>query len=181
MDPIKSIGKVLVGSEQRDAIHIAIAPVVAEMTLSPGWHVGLTDDGKATINATAKVGIVDPFLRDIVKEGERFYLFLYPNTVTSLRHEWTHPAFGPSTPPKGTKEESERWLMEYAKKQNCYDEPELAFGRLINGLKTGDLFFHGSNLHGRYDLDNEEELKEHAERYLGIEINFGRFEFSCSC
>ncbi len=36
---------------------------------------------------------IDPYLEESVKPGEWCYLFLYPNTVTSLRHEWTHPAF----------------------------------------------------------------------------------------
>ena len=39
------------------------------------------------------VGIVDPFLKEPVEPGERFYIFLFPNTVTGLRHVWTHPAF----------------------------------------------------------------------------------------
>jgi hypothetical protein len=64
---------------------------------------------------------------------------------------------------------------------NCYDAPEKAFNDLIAGLRSGELYFHGSDLHGRYDLENESELRMHAERYLGIEIDFEQFTFSCSC
>ncbi len=92
------LGELLKGGERRDCVHIAIAPVVcAETILLPGEHVGFVP-GSTThvftgIGCYKCVGIVDPFLKEPIKNGERFYLFLYPNTVTSLRHVWTHPAF----------------------------------------------------------------------------------------
>ncbi len=83
------------GDRRRDAIHIAIAPVTAAVSLKPGDHVGLIDNGQRELVGPCEetLGIVDPFLRNNVEPGERFWLFLYPNTITSLRHVWTHPAF----------------------------------------------------------------------------------------
>jgi hypothetical protein len=77
---------------RRDAIHIAVAPVVAAARLLPGQHVGLQEDGQACAHEEP-IGIVDPFLTEAVAAGQRFWLFLYPGTITSLRHVWTHPAF----------------------------------------------------------------------------------------
>ena len=91
-----NIGQLCGDDARRDAIHFAVAPVEAGMDLRPGDHVGLTD-GRASRGAKA-IGIVDPFLKGEVKEGQRFWLFLYPNTITSLRHVWTHPAFTPRLP-----------------------------------------------------------------------------------
>lgn len=81
--------------DERDAIHIATAAVFAETDLEPGDHVGLTTPapdvmGKSDI---APLGIVDPFLTETVKKGQRFWVFLYPGTIRSLRHNWSHPAF----------------------------------------------------------------------------------------
>lgn len=76
---------------RRDAIHVAVAPVEAAEDLLPGQHVGLVA-GRASAEAES-IGVVDPFLTSPVLKGQRFWLFLYPNTVTSLRHVWTHPAF----------------------------------------------------------------------------------------
>src|SRR5262245_3338274 len=80
---------------ERDAVHVAVAPVVAAEDLLPGQHVGFVTPGDhEQVGATAiTVGIVDPFLRQAVLRGERFWLLLYPQTITSLRHDWTHPAF----------------------------------------------------------------------------------------
>jgi hypothetical protein len=79
----------------RDAIHMAIAPGVAAEELYPGQHVGFAEPGNLRRFGPGgpHVGIVDPFLRGPVPVGAGFYVCLYPNTVTSLRHVWQHPAF----------------------------------------------------------------------------------------
>lgn len=81
----------------RDAVHVAVVAVTADYVLRPGERVEFSrpdsvewvrpaDDREA-------IGVVDPFLRDAVLPGERFFLFLFPNTITGLRHVWQHPAF----------------------------------------------------------------------------------------
>jgi hypothetical protein len=83
------------GDRRRDAVHIAVAPVTASRTLAPGQHVGFVSEGDLeTVGVSENpIGVVDPFLREPVQPGQRFWLFLYPNTITGLRHVWTHPAF----------------------------------------------------------------------------------------
>ncbi len=89
------LGEMLTADAKRDAIHVAVAPVTSAESLTPGEHVGLVvgSTDRVTRKAKVKVGIVDPYLRQDVRPGQRFYVCLYPGTVTSLRHEWTHPAF----------------------------------------------------------------------------------------
>jgi len=88
------LGKIVADDEKlgRDAVHVAIAPVIAAECLIAGEHVGLLADGTASTHA-AHIGIVDPFLAVDVMAGQRFWLLLYPGTITDLRHVWTHPAF----------------------------------------------------------------------------------------
>src|SRR5438105_2038127 len=83
------------GDRRRDAIHIAVAPVTAAERLAPGQHVGLVREGNLELVGPCddNIGIVDPFLTEPVESGSRFWLFLYPGTITGLRHVWTHPAF----------------------------------------------------------------------------------------
>ncbi len=109
MQETPKIGQLLEGNEGRDAVHVAIAPVVAGETLRPGEHVGFASNGEVLGENNhlgidiELIGIVDPYLKDWVRAKEKFYLFLYPNTVTSLRHVWTHPAFKIKVP--GVKDE----------------------------------------------------------------------------
>ncbi len=95
--PEPILGRLLTGNPGRDAIHIAIIPTTAQETLRPGQRVtrsGRGVNGSAVSrHAEAAVGIVDPYLRQPVMAGEMFYLCLFPRTVTSLRHAWTHPAY----------------------------------------------------------------------------------------
>ena len=80
------------GDDQRDAVHIAIVPVVAGEKLFPGQDVGIVGDSLVGRSAHP-IGIVDPFLKRSVQPNERCWLLLYPGSITSLRHDWTHPAF----------------------------------------------------------------------------------------
>lgn len=179
-----ALGKIIEGEAHRDAIHVAVAPVEAAHRLNPGERVGLLEDGRAGWMVKS-IGVVDPFLSTAVPAGERFWLFLYPNTVTGMRHHWQHPAFKGDA--AGTTTEawdvrrSEEWLRAYAARMSPYLAPETAYRRLVEGLRGGELFAEGSDLHSLSELDDADELRRHAERVLGIEIDWGRFTFSCSC
>jgi hypothetical protein len=96
------IGTILDGSEGKDAVHIAVAPVRSEDVVSPGQHVAMNGTAWVTadIQTYKAVGIVDPFLTGPVEIGERFFVFLYPGTITGLRHVWTHPEFETKVPGK---------------------------------------------------------------------------------
>lgn len=88
------LGTLIENAAQRDAVHVAIAPMKAGTKLSPGDHVGISSEGEATEEDTPHIGIVDPFLRKVVRPGETFWLVLYPGSVTNLRHMWDHPGLG---------------------------------------------------------------------------------------
>jgi hypothetical protein len=114
---VDMIGKLAASDAQRDAIHVAIAPVVAAEPLEPGTHVGFWEDGSGLVGCCKNpIGIVDPFLNYFVKPNERFYLFLYPNTVIGMRHQWSHPAFAPEVPVGETSQvaKARQWLHEFA-------------------------------------------------------------------
>lgn len=86
-DALETLGSIISENEKRDAIHLAVENVVAKQKLYPGQDVGA--DG----TTTNPVGIVDPFLKGAVHEGQHFWLVIYPRMIKSLRHVWTHPAF----------------------------------------------------------------------------------------
>lgn len=116
MQEVPKVDELIVdGDKRRDAIHVAIAPVMAANDLRPGWPVRFLTDteyeeyleggGKAPkIEAVFKteledercIGVISPFLKTrtgLVHSGERCYAFILPNTVTSLRHVWVNPKF----------------------------------------------------------------------------------------
>lgn len=95
------LGQLITSPVGRDAIHIAIAPVTAGEDLNPSERVILDKNGEAFgrhVGGPPPVGIVDPFLEDCVLKGQRFYLCLFPGTITSLRHVWSHPSFQTKVP-----------------------------------------------------------------------------------
>jgi hypothetical protein len=170
------IGRIIENERKRDAVHMAVVPVVAGQALSPGEHVGMVD-GLAVVKASAKpLGIVDPFLRRTVDKGERFWMFLYPGTITSLRHEWEHPAFGGGgNIPVSS---SETWIREYA------DELGLNYQTLMDGAKAWiedeEYLCEGPLLEGVYVRDG---FWDHYEKVTGTKVKSSQREsfFSCSC
>lgn len=108
---------------KRDATHIAVAAVEAGENLKPGNHVGLSADGKAVIKQGIDIGIVDPFLKVNVKKGDKFWLYLYPGSITSLEHKWSHPSFPENTEKKPVTDisRSENWMRKWAMEHMSYD------------------------------------------------------------
>lgn len=102
-DALETLGMIHFKPEKRDAIHLAVDPVVAGCELKPGARIGIingmawpagwsheTVKGKTTIPYH---GIVDPFLPTSVKPNQTFWFVMAPRMVTSLRHVWAHPDF----------------------------------------------------------------------------------------
>lgn len=89
------LGQLISGAANKDATHVAVAPVELLHPCLPGQHVGVTADGFANKDTKPHVGIIDPFLPE-GKEIPAFstaWIILYPGTVKNLRHEWDHPSF----------------------------------------------------------------------------------------
>jgi len=130
-DALDTLGTIIGPNEKRDAIHLAVEPMIAKMDLLPGEHVTAT--GYAT-DGNDGVGIVDPFLKTKVCRGERFWLVIYPRMIHSLRHVWTHPAFSDEeeivtlrvegkmiTGEFFTPSDSEKWLRKWISEADCPD------------------------------------------------------------
>lgn len=176
--------------QSKDAIHMAIAPVVASHRLYPGQPIALGNEGFAYGPPAAPIGIVDPFLVKPVQEGQKFWMFLNPGSITSLRHDWTHPAFAveelksePVSAGLKDKAESTKWMTEWAVRHMGYDyygddgsaEPEVAFDRAI---EAG----HNTNI-GPYESARDyidDEWWNHWEIITGQKGSRGEY-FSCSC
>jgi hypothetical protein len=192
------IGKLIDQERHRDAIHIAVAPIEAAHELRPGERIGI-HEGKAfgaAVGLITAIGIVDPFLTHVILPGQKFYMFLFPGSISSLRHEWEHPAFvgvkPMSAPPPSDRVESEKWLREYAKMVNPHHAEggyywkktgeDRSYQILMDDLAGNSITYHGLDMHSRGELVNEKELQHHASIVLGRPVNFDNFEyFSCSC
>ena len=183
-DALATLGTIIDETAGRDAIHLAVEPVVAGETLFPGDHVGRSSDGRwRRHNRKVAVGIVDPFLEVGVEEGQRFWLVIYPRQITSLRHVWEHPAFDQAPEPETRNvEASKRWMAKWAMTHMGEDyyggesaDPQMAYDSAIEaGL---------SNHIGPYE-DAREYIDDvwwdHWETITGKIGNRGGY-FSCSC
>lgn len=58
-DALQTLGTIIDDNAGRDAIHLAVEPMVAGEDLKAGEHVGI-EDGVATTETLKLLGIVDP-------------------------------------------------------------------------------------------------------------------------
>lgn len=205
-DALDTLGSVIDETQKRDAIHLAVEPAVAGMPLAPGQHVRFDDKGEAITADTGKgVGIVDPFLTDVVYRGDRFWLVVYPRQISSLRHVWEHPSFPPSGETKvidtiisgntfggiaqidPAKQAAEQWIRAWLEttelSQFQFEDVMLALETGRGGgypelvYSQGDLYLYGTDGYG--NIPNE--FWNMAEIYLGQRFTDRPESFSCSC
>ena len=171
------IGKIITTEQHKDAIHVAIVPVVAGEKLFPGWHVGIKES--QGFHAETPCGIVDPFLPSVfVQKGQTFWLFMYPNTVTNLRHDWTHPAFAEHSSSPTEMDASIAWMREAARSLGVSYETLIEEG---SPLVEGDYINNGEHIRDIwYDLG--EEFWKHRKIITGRDVSMNnRGGFTCSC
>lgn len=178
------IGKLIDGTGEPDAIHIATMPVTAAETLKPGQHIGFKDEYRVTGKPPEPyklMGIVDPFLKSDVVSGQRFFMLLYPNTITGLRHVWTHPDIAANGVAVGSS--SEKWLRDFADSVKAdYHEMMHVAGTHCDGAKStwADYLIEGGKWEGQ---STPNEFWTHYENVTGKKPKGDEKPgiFSCSC
>jgi hypothetical protein len=173
------LGVLAADTAQRDAIHIAIASVTSDEALYPGDHIALVEGTIDKVQSLrgaeneVAIGIVDPFLSGRVNPGQHFWLLLYPQTITSLRHEWTHPAFAAVVDRVAA---SRQWLRDKAGRMGVAYEDliEVTTRQEYRGSFGTDLWS---------DTSIEPELWTHLEIVTGISVPEQErpSSFRCAC
>lgn len=190
-----NIGKLIDETEQRDAVHFALAPVYATVKLAPGQAIGFINGTQNAGPCSDPVGIVDPFLKHWVKPGERFWMFLFPNTITGLRHEWTHPAYTEAeklgrveavTNALTGRDDARRWLQNFAEEWGMdYEHMIQTAAHPKKGEYENYITANGTDLHSATELgDDHPKFWENLERLTGQrfdEKHRGKIGWSCSC
>jgi hypothetical protein len=176
----------------RDAVHVAVFSATSSIALFPGQDVSLVETGgrdeTVAPGGADAIGIVDPFLRRSVQPGCRFWVYLYPRTITALSHRWDHPAWAGRTvsiyAPPSAKLASEEWLRNFITYNLSLVYEEVLALAAKRADRTDDdpdyeyLVVFGSNASGEIP----DEFWNHVEIVIGRPIRGARAKyFSCSC
>jgi len=172
---LELIGKPIYSDDlpKRDAIHIAVIPIMAKEKLHAGEPVCADGTRKGK-----PIGIVDPFLTYPIYEDSAFWCFLFPNSVTSIRHEWTHPAFDKDI----SRSDSEQWLTDFAKEFRMgYDDFLERLDEIVVGAEE--------SIHLSFDTPDRayrdrEIMWKHYENTRGVIVPDEKkqdYIFNCSC
>lgn len=175
----ETIGKLIEAGQQRDAIHIAVYPVVAIEKLFPGQEVSINTDGKVSAPTMAiRHGIIDPFLSGPVYPDQRCWLFLFPNTVTGMRHHWEHPAFVEFESSDAGRADAERWLRDLAEEYGLEFETMIDQAQDCGHLRL-ECGYEAHGFEGKTDAFWQ-NLAIYTGRFFGPSHIEG-LTFSCAC
>jgi len=168
-------------SPGKDAVHMAVAPVVAGTTLFPGDRVAF-NSSRGVVRSDDPIGIIDPFLppRIPIPAGQKCWLLLFPGSVTGIRHEWNHPAFPMEAVATAANSDSvsvsTRWILAYAT-----DIAGVGYESFMDDVRGGQIYYSGRDLHSSGEVDDAEQLMHHLSVVLGRSVSLHDFEFGCSC
>lgn len=189
-DAVATMGAILPDDAGgRDAVHVAVISAIAGHGLLPSDDVGFVEingqgEHTAVANVTPLLGIVDPFIKGRVKMGQRFWLYLYPRTITGLSHRWTHPAFPDDTGMVyGTPRQrlaAEQWIRNFVARSDSPGYEEL----MANAAAMADAGGDEYGMRFGHDCSGEipDEFWVKAEIVLGRPIPGKRpTYFSCAC
>jgi hypothetical protein len=171
------LGMLAPDDADRDATHVAVVPMIASKEMPPGAHCGPDGDGTAGPGGKL-IGVVDPFLQAPVREGQRFFLCLYPRSVTGLRHQYLHPVLDGDT-----EATSRDWIEKWA------DAHSIDYHDLMRHAEDwaastsqwgGDYWTEGGRFEGTY---LPKEFWDHYDRVTKTTTPEEKREsfFSCSC
>jgi hypothetical protein len=144
--------------------------------------------GKAIkCDESAALGIIDPFMPHYVMPGQRVYMLLKPYTITTLRHEWTHPLIEQPETAQVSDERaaSEQYLRAFAEDNGIgYRKMMDAVADAITNAVDGDKWgFTGITLDHDIDRYPDEEFWTHYGVVVGRAIAPGQRAswLGCSC
>lgn len=171
--------------QQRDAIHVAVVPIEAGEAIRPGskikLHGKLASEAKTNQELSQSVGVADPFLGVQIQRGQWFWLFLNPGSITSLRHDWSHPAFEDDVPDAKKRAEAEAFLRGFA------EEWGIDYKEMVRDAVHGyGITAKGRSIHswGEVDSGDRRRFWESLEIITGSRFDDRHREdtyFSCSC
>lgn len=191
-DAVATMGSILPDDAGgRDAVHVAVASAVCDVRLRPGQDVGIEIVEGRDVKArpasptTEGVGKVDPYLTALVEPGQRFWLYLYPRSITGLNHNWSHPAFpdakaGEAYANPSAKLTSEAWLKNYA---NEVDEGyHTVLDAAADWLRSEEYYVQHDKETAR-DYGVPDEFWDHYENVTGEKVPADKKQsfWSCSC
>lgn len=190
-DAVATMGAILPDDAGgRDAVHVAVFSAVSAERLVPSQDVAIAQHGDVdtTVSSAGKaVGIVDPYLTRPVTPGQRFWVYLYPRSITGLSHRWSHPAFEEGNTvyaPPSQALQSEQWMRKYA------DEIGDDYSSLMRGadawVQGGDYYYgpDQGGYHGLFEgVSLHDDFWDHYERIRGVKVDQDKRErfFTCSC